>query len=92
GAEARPIRFVQIGSVSGGDITLPSAVLRASAIELMGSGIGSISLERLIAATGELLQAAIPARLEIAVDPIPLSAIEHHWARDDATRRIVLTM
>lgn len=92
GAEARPIRFVQIGSVSGGDITLPSAVLRASAIELMGSGIGSISLERLIAATGELLQAAIPARLEIAVDPISLSAIEHHWARDDATRRIVLTM
>ncbi|WP_316171650.1 zinc-binding alcohol dehydrogenase family protein [Bradyrhizobium sp. SZCCHNRI1058] len=92
GAEARPIRFVQIGSISSGDITLPSAVLRASAIELMGSGIGSIPLERLIALTDELLQAAIPARLEIAADPIPLNAIERNWARDDATRRVVLTM
>ena len=39
GAEGVPIRFVQIGSLSGTDITLPSAVLRSSAIELMGSGI-----------------------------------------------------
>jgi len=92
GAEARPIRFVQIGSVSGSDITLPSAVLRASAIELMGSGIGSIPLERLIALTGELLDAAIPAGLKIAVDPVPLSTIERHWGREDATQRIVLTM
>jgi NADPH:quinone reductase-like Zn-dependent oxidoreductase len=91
GAEARPIRFVQIGSVSAGDITLPSAVLRASAITLMGSGIGSIPLERLIAITGELLRAAMPAGLKIAVDPVPLSAIERHWGRDDTAGRIVLT-
>lgn len=92
GAEARPIRFVQIGSVSGGDITLPSAVLRASAIELMGSGIGSIPLERLFAATGELLRAAIPAGLEIAVDPVPLQDIEQAWRREDSSKRIVVTM
>ena len=34
GAEAVPIRFVQIGAISGPNITLPSAVLRPSAIEL----------------------------------------------------------
>ncbi|UFZ03552.1 zinc-binding alcohol dehydrogenase family protein [Bradyrhizobium ontarionense] len=92
GAEARPIRFVQVGSVSGGDITLPSAVLRASAIELIGSGIGSIPLERLIAVTGELLQATIPAGLKIAVDPVPLQDIEQAWRRDDSSKRIVVTM
>jgi NADPH:quinone reductase-like Zn-dependent oxidoreductase len=92
GAEARPIRFVQIGSVSGGDITLPSAVLRASAIELMGSGIGSIPLERMIAATGELLQTAVPAGLSIAVDAVPLERIEQAWALNDSSRRTVLTM
>ena len=32
---AVPIRFVQIGAVSGPDITLPSAALRSSAIVLM---------------------------------------------------------
>jgi NADPH:quinone reductase-like Zn-dependent oxidoreductase len=90
--EAKPIRFVQIGSVSGGDITLPSAVLRASAIELMGSGIGSIPLDRLIAATGKLLRAAVPAGLKIAVNPIPLQKIEQAWALNDSSRRIVVTM
>jgi NADPH:quinone reductase-like Zn-dependent oxidoreductase len=91
-AEARPIRFVQIGSVSGSDITLPSAVLRASAIELMGSGIGSITLNRLIAATGELLQVATPARLKIAVDPVPLEKIEQAWALNGSGRRAVVMM
>jgi NADPH:quinone reductase-like Zn-dependent oxidoreductase len=92
GAEAKPIRFVQIGSASGSDIALPSAVLRASAIELMGSGIGSIALERLVAVTGELLQAAIPAGLEIAVDPVPLAGIEQAWARNSSPHRTVVTM
>ena len=32
GKEANPIRFVQIGSVSASDITLPSAALRSSAL------------------------------------------------------------
>jgi NADPH:quinone reductase-like Zn-dependent oxidoreductase len=92
GAEAVPIRFVQIGSASGADITLPSAVLRASAIELMGSGIGSIPLDRLIAAVGGLLQAAVPGGFKIAVNPIPLSEVEQAWANDDGTMRTVLTV
>ncbi len=40
--EAVPIRFVGIGSVGGPTISLPSAVLRSSTLELMGSGINSI--------------------------------------------------
>ncbi len=40
GKDTVPIRFVQIGAVSGGNITLPSAALRSSALVLMGSGIG----------------------------------------------------
>lgn len=92
GADAVPIRFVQIGSASGSDITLPSAVLRASAIELMGSGIGSIPLDRLVAAAGGLLQAVMPGGFAIAVEPAPLSAVEQAWPRDDSTRRTVLAM
>ncbi len=42
GKDAVPIRFVQVGAVSGPNIALPSAALRSSAITLMGSGIGSI--------------------------------------------------
>ena len=48
GRDAVPMRFVQVGSVSASDITLPGSVLRASAIELMSSGHGSVPVPRLI--------------------------------------------
>ena len=92
GADAVPIRFVQVGSVSGQDITLPSAVLRSSAIELMGSGIGSIPLDRLVNAIDELLQATIPGGFKIAFKPVPLSDFERAWSQDESTRRTVFTL
>jgi NADPH:quinone reductase-like Zn-dependent oxidoreductase len=63
GRDALPIRFVQIGAVSGPDITLPSAVLRSSAIVLMGSGIGSIPLEGFVHAIDEVLGPLSPPAL-----------------------------
>ncbi|SEP64139.1 hypothetical protein SAMN05216548_101163 [Faunimonas pinastri] len=57
GADAVPIRLVQFGSISGPKITLPGAVLRSFAIELMGSGSGSIPLPRMIKAMEGVLQA-----------------------------------
>lgn len=92
GAEGVPIRFVQIGSVSGPNITLPSAVLRSSAIELMGSGINSISRERFVEAIGGVLQAAIPGGFQIATKTVPLSEVERAWSGDASTRRTVLTV
>jgi NADPH:quinone reductase-like Zn-dependent oxidoreductase len=92
GADVVPIRFVQIGSVSASDITLPSAVLRSSAIKLMGSGIGSIPLERLLNAIDALLRATVRGGLKIAFKSIPLSEVEQAWSKDDGTRRTVFTV
>jgi NADPH:quinone reductase-like Zn-dependent oxidoreductase len=92
GKEAAPIRFVQVGSVSGADIALPSAALRSSAIVLMGSGIGSIPVDRFVHAIDALLRAAVPAGLRIATTPVPLSDVEEAWPRDDSARRTVFTV
>ncbi|BCW88552.1 L-threonine 3-dehydrogenase [Alphaproteobacteria bacterium SO-S41] len=92
GPEARPIRFVQVGAASGQDITLPGAVLRSSAIELMGSGIGSVPLARLFSAIAGLMKTAIPAGFQIATRPVPLSDVERAWSDDDGTRRTVFTI
>jgi NADPH:quinone reductase-like Zn-dependent oxidoreductase len=92
GPEAVPIRYVQIGSISGADITLPSAVLRSSAIELTGSGIGSIPLERLARAVGDLLRATPMAGFKIATQAVPLSDVAQAWLADDNACRTVLTM
>jgi hypothetical protein len=92
GADAAPIRFVQVGSASGSDITLPSAALRSSAIELMGSGIGSVALDRFVHVIGDVLRATMPGGLKIAAKSVPLSEVEQAWTRDDSTRRTVFTM
>jgi NADPH:quinone reductase-like Zn-dependent oxidoreductase len=92
GKEAAPIRFVQVGSASGADITLPGAALRSSAIGLMGSGVGSIPLDRLVHATDALLRAAGPGGFRIATTPVPLSQVEQAWALDAGACRTVLTI
>jgi NADPH:quinone reductase-like Zn-dependent oxidoreductase len=90
GADGVPIRFVQVGSVSGSEITLPSAVLRSSAITLMGSGIGSIALARLVAAIGGMLQAAAQDGFALPVRAMPLAEVAQAWALEG--ERIVLTV
>jgi NADPH:quinone reductase-like Zn-dependent oxidoreductase len=92
GKDAVPIRFVQIGSTSGSDITLPSAVLRSSAIELMGSGLGSVPPERFVHAIDRLLHATVPGAFQIAAKPVPLAEVERAWLLDDSARRTVFTM
>ena len=89
-AKAAPIRFVQIGSVSGETIALPSAVLRSAPIALMG--LGSVPPDRLLGAIGAALQAAAPCGFKIAAKPVPLSDVEQAWARDDGGQRIVFTV
>jgi NADPH:quinone reductase-like Zn-dependent oxidoreductase len=90
--DAVPIRFIQVGAISGGTINLPSAVLRSTAIELQGSGIGSIPLDRLMKAVDELLQAAVSGGFTIATRAIPLSAVEEVWKAKARLPRVVFTV
>jgi NADPH:quinone reductase-like Zn-dependent oxidoreductase len=92
GKDAVPIRFVEIGSASGRDITLPSAALRSSALVLMGSGLGSIPFEGLIRAIGDLFQSAVPAHFQIETEAVPLQSVEAAWTKRDSKRRIVFTV
>jgi NADPH:quinone reductase-like Zn-dependent oxidoreductase len=89
--EAVPLRFVQIGAMSAATITLPGAVLRSSAIELMGSGIGSVPMPRLLGSIEQLLTATVPGGFEIATNPVPLSQVEDHWANENQARTVFTT-
>jgi NADPH:quinone reductase-like Zn-dependent oxidoreductase len=90
--EAEPrIRFVQIGSLAGGTITLPAGALRNSGLELMGSGLGSVSSERLVMSIGEVLRAFVSRGFKISAEPVPLSQVGAAWGRT-SSRRIVFTL
>jgi len=90
GPEAVPIRFVQIGASGGSDIRLPSAALRSSALQLMGSGIGSIPQPRLLAAIRGVLETAPAAGFRIATRALPLAQVAQAWDAGDARSRVVL--
>ncbi|HTY50294.1 MAG TPA: zinc-binding alcohol dehydrogenase family protein [Steroidobacteraceae bacterium] len=90
GPEGRPIRYVEIGSMSGTTISLPGAALRASALQLMGSGIGSVPLPRLLKAIQGVLEAAPAAGFKVAAAPMPLAEVARAWAAPDTGARIVL--
>jgi NADPH:quinone reductase and related Zn-dependent oxidoreductases len=90
--EAEPrIRFVQIGSLSGQMISLPSGALRSSGLELLGSGLGSVSNEVLVQNIGELMKAIVPGRLKIAAQAVPLTQVAEACSSKTADR-IVFTL
>jgi NADPH:quinone reductase-like Zn-dependent oxidoreductase len=78
--DGHPVRFVHVGEAGGEQtIELPGAALRSSAITLMGSGIRSVPLPKLLDAIRNVFDAAAPAKLQIATKAVPLSAIEETW-------------
>jgi NADPH:quinone reductase-like Zn-dependent oxidoreductase len=90
--DATPVRFVHVGGASGEEeIALPGAALRSSAIQLMGSGVKSVPLPKLLGAIKSVFDVARPAKLQIATRTIPISEIEEAW-KAPGKPRIVVTL
>lgn len=87
--EGLPIRFVQIGAASGTESSIPAAVLRSSAIELKGSGLGSVGLPQLMAAIGGVFRAAAQADLALEYRTVPVARVTETW-RDEGRRLVYL--
>jgi NADPH:quinone reductase-like Zn-dependent oxidoreductase len=89
-AEGEPrIRFVQIGSISGNRITLPAQLLRSSGVELLGSGLGSLSSKAILQSLSTMFAATAKVQFAIDIDPLPLASVETAWTRESDARRIV---
>lgn len=91
GEAARRIRFVNIGSLGGTSINLPAAALRSSGVEMLGSGLGSVSNLALIRSIAALMQAVGPAQLKIDANAVPLRDVAGAWT-GDSSARIVFTI
>lgn len=87
----RPIRFVQIGSMGGATVAMHAHALRASGLQLLGSGFGSLSLAKLLDSIRGVLQAAPSAGFKIATQAVPLADVADAWQAPETASRIVLT-
>ncbi|HEX4320256.1 MAG TPA: zinc-binding alcohol dehydrogenase family protein [Acidobacteriaceae bacterium] len=86
------VRYVNIGSMSGGEISLPAAALRSSDLMLMGSGIGSVPLAGLLGAIQGVMQAVVPGKLQIETRAVPLADVEENWNKDSGRSRVVFVV
>ncbi|MGB8535260.1 MAG: zinc-binding alcohol dehydrogenase family protein [Acidobacteriaceae bacterium] len=83
------IRFLQIGSISGNTINLPSQLLRSSGVELIGSGLGSLSAQQILQSLTKMFAAVTKVHFAIDLNPVPLAKVEEAWTWKDHGRRIV---
>jgi NADPH:quinone reductase-like Zn-dependent oxidoreductase len=84
------IRFVQVGAISGPTITLPAGLLRSSGVELLGSGLGSLSSQAILQSLSTMFAAESKVRFAIDIDPVPLSKVEEAWFRKEESRIVFI--
>jgi NADPH2:quinone reductase len=86
---ASRIRFLQIGSSAGETISLQAATLRSSGLELIGSGAGSVSIQKIFQSLADFLKEAARQPFHIKTASVPLSEIANHWNAPEAGKRLV---
>ena len=82
-------RFVQVGESAGPTITLPAAVLRSTALTILGTA-GIPSRDVLVEAFQQVMAYAATGDLHIDTEAVPLSDIENAWQHDQPGRRLVI--
>ncbi|MGO9819309.1 MAG: zinc-binding dehydrogenase [Solirubrobacteraceae bacterium] len=76
---SRPLTWIEIGSMSGLQITLPSAWLRAARLQLVGSGQGAVSARDIVNELPALAAEISTRTYTIDALSTPLSRVETTW-------------
>lgn len=91
------VRYITVGGMAGDKIQLSSGTLRSSAIEILGSGIGSLSAgqmkKMLTEMIPEMMQLAADGKLKIGTVTAKLEDIETAWnEKIPSAKRLVIVM
>ena len=87
----RPLTWIEIGSIAGQTAAIPSAALRASRLQIVGSGLGSVPGREIVKELPSLVKEITRGTLRIDAKAVPLRDVQRVWSNTDANERIVLT-
>lgn len=87
----RPLTWIQIGSMAGLELSVPSAWLRAARLSLVGSGQGSVPARDIVGALPTLAEHLTTNPYTIDATPTPLAEVATAWTAPRSTNRIVFT-
>jgi NADPH:quinone reductase-like Zn-dependent oxidoreductase len=82
-------RFVQVGESAAPTITLPAAVLRSTALTILGTA-GIPPRDVLVEAFQQVMTYAAKGDLHIDTERVPLADVENAWQHDQPGRRLVI--
>jgi NADPH:quinone reductase-like Zn-dependent oxidoreductase len=82
-------RLVEVGESAGPTITLPAAVLRSTALTILGTA-GIPPWDVLTEAFQQVMNHAASGKLRIETERVPLAEIEDAWGRNLQSRRLVV--
>jgi NADPH2:quinone reductase len=85
---AARLRYVQIGNSASPTISLHAATLRSSGLELIGSGFGSVSMEKIFESLRGILQEAAKSPFRIKLATAPLRDVEKLWNTPEDARLV----
>jgi hypothetical protein len=86
----KPMTWIQIGSMAGPTMALPSLALRSTNTRVMGSGQGSVSVSDIVAELPRLVAELVAGRIAVNALRVPLSEVEEAWNGPvPAGRRVV---
>ncbi|MEV4349083.1 zinc-binding alcohol dehydrogenase family protein [Actinoplanes sp. NPDC049596] len=76
---SRELNWIQIGSVAGPTIELPSVALRSANFRLQGNGQGAVSARGYLAELPSLIDEIDQGTLEVTTRTVPLADVETAW-------------
>lgn len=82
------VRYVQIGNMAGPAITLRAEILRSTGLEMVGSGFGSVPMEKIFESLRGILQEAVKRPFEIELKTAPLKDVEKLWDSKEEARLV----
>ena len=89
--DSQRLTWIQIGSMGGLEASIPSAALRATRLELVGSGQGSVSPRDILVELPELAREITNGTFNVDATTMPLSDVGEAWTQAAHTeKRIVL--
>jgi len=88
---SRALDWIQIGSMAGPTIELPSVALRSANFRLQGNGQGAVSTRAYLAELPSLIDEIDNGGLTVAARPTPLAEVETTWTQPEIpSQRTVL--
>jgi NADPH:quinone reductase-like Zn-dependent oxidoreductase len=76
---SRALNWIQIGSIAGATIELPSVALRSANLRLQGIGQGAVSTGAYLAELPSLIDEISSGRIALTARPEPLADVETVW-------------